>query len=707
MLLIVNEKPSQARNFAKALGGTSGTYNGTEYRITALRGHLLGMKKDMTQQVDSAKADRYKSWDATLLPWDAADVKFEKTVRGDAQDVLDELADELESADAVCIATDVDPSGEGELLAWEALERCGWDGPTKRMYFADEAPASVRKAFENMADIPSMEEDGDYVKAHARECWDFLSMQFTRAATYAARTRGWKVLVRQGRLKSVMVEMVGAQLEAIANYKKVPYYEARFKDENGNAFARDPETDGIRKADKAEAEAEAAALHESAVVVDERKMKRTAPGKLLDLAGLSSILASKGYDPKDVLDTYQKMYEDQIVSYPRTEDKKITHEQFEELLPHVDAIAAVVGVDPGLLTHREPRRTHVAEGGAHGANRPGTNVPASLDELAKYGRPAKAIYKLLAMNYLAMLAEDYEYEQMLAHVADYPEYKGKVNVPKKPGFKAVLDVEAESTDEQEDDAGCEFGSLASPYVYEGSNKKPPYPTMKWLIKKLEKYNVGTGATRTSTIADVTKADDRQLMEQKKGKLSLTEIGKISYTLLDGCRIASPEATQELFETMERVGRFEEDPATLEATVAPMVAHDRDRMLANAAKLPQGQTASAGTVVGKCPRCGRDAVAKKRSVQCSSNRFAKDDEGNWKLAEGCGWSLPRKVAGKELTDKQIESILAGKKPLVKGLVSKAGKKFEARLVLKDGKIEFDFDGVGGKKRSGSRRGKAGR
>ena len=97
------------------------------------------------------------------------------------------------------IATDVDPSGEGELLAWEALEKCGWRGPTKRMYFADEAPASVQKAFMERKPLPSMDKDGDYVKAVVRERWDLASMQFTRAATLVARKKGFRTVVRQGR----------------------------------------------------------------------------------------------------------------------------------------------------------------------------------------------------------------------------------------------------------------------------------------------------------------------------------------------------------------------------------------------------------------------------------------------------------------------------------------------------------------------------
>ncbi len=52
--------------------------------------------------------------------------------------------------------------------------------------------------------------------------------------------------------------------------------------------------------------------------------------------------------------------------------------------------------------------------------------------------------------------------------------------------------------------------------------------MKWLTKRLEKYNVGTGATRTSTLAEITKDEDRALMREKKGTPSLTDCGAVSY-----------------------------------------------------------------------------------------------------------------------------------------------------------------------------------
>lgn len=157
MELILAEKPSAARNFAKALGGKTGNYAGTEYKITNLRGHVMGLLPP-DKQVPTEKVEFYKSWDLENLPWNLNDFAWKKGILSGCKDIISGLKDELKEADCVVIATDVDPSGEGELLAWEALEKCGWRGPTKRMYFADEAPVSVQKAFRERKTLPSMDQ---------------------------------------------------------------------------------------------------------------------------------------------------------------------------------------------------------------------------------------------------------------------------------------------------------------------------------------------------------------------------------------------------------------------------------------------------------------------------------------------------------------------------------------------------------------------
>ena len=220
MILILTEKNSAARNFAKALGGMSGSFEGISYTIFALRGHVLELDKDFEHQVEPNLVERYDSWDAALLPWDPNDIKFVKVVKEGCEDILDALGASLDGIDEVVIATDNDPSGEGELLAWEALEHAGWSGRTTRAFFADEAPKSIQSAIRDRKAIPSMLEDGDYLKALARERFDFCSMQLVRLATHHARQYGFKTVVREGRLKSVMVALVGDQQKAYESYVK-------------------------------------------------------------------------------------------------------------------------------------------------------------------------------------------------------------------------------------------------------------------------------------------------------------------------------------------------------------------------------------------------------------------------------------------------------------------------------------------------------
>lgn len=693
MLLILTEKPSARRNFEKALGGREGTFDGVEYRLENLRGHVLGLRYP-EEQVPADKQEEMRKWELGLLPWDLSTFSWSKGIKPGCKELLAGLRDALKGVDEVVIATDDDPSGEGELLAWEALAWCMWDGRTSRMYFADEAVRSIQKAFRERREIESMETDGDYVKAVVRERWDFASMQFVRAATCVARQNGFRgAVVRQGRLKSVMVKFIGDQEKAHKEYVRKPFFEARFKDQNGNVFARKvDDVDEIRFGSAEEVDL--SGLHESGITEDSRTDKRTAPGKLLDLAGLSAILAKQGHKPESVLVTYQKMYEDQVVSYPRTEDKEVTPEQFEELLPLVDRIAGVVGVDAGLLTHRKPRKSHVKEGGAHGANRPGTNVPGSLAELDKYGKEARDIYLVLAKNYLAMLAEDFEYQLVQGHVTDFPEFVGETKVPMKAGFRAVFDSDAEGSDDGEGDDGAEFADPARPYVHEGANKRPQKPTMKWLNKRLEKFNVGTGATRTSTLAEITQSGRKDsLAKESKGVLSLTDCGKVSYLLLEGCQIADPKVTEELFCKMDKVGRFEENPIEVIGTVTDMVRNDMSVMVRNGGKVREsGLGGAEKVIVGKCPICGSEVILKDKTAQCSSNHYKRRDDGSWYLYTGCGFSFFRQVAGRKLSQRQVEKLLCdGRTGLLKGFKSKKGTSFDAYVTLdaKTAKTGFEF------------------
>ena len=577
MICILTEKPSAARNFAIALGGKSGVYKGEEYVITNSVGHIFAFPTDVENMVDVSKASKYKSWNTKYLPWDEKDFKWRKELDPTKKDIYKNIKQAYIDAHEIVIATDNDPSGEGTLLADEILLSFRADGKKfTRMFFEDESPKSIRKAFENRQRISSLIEDPDYIKADYRSKWDYLSMQFTRIASECAG--GYMALkggaLRNGRLKSFMNTLVGDGLKAFNEYKPVPSYQDAFIDEEGVWYLKKNNKQYPEKSD-----VDLSKLYESEVIPDSTVTKKTPPPKLLDLAALSAILASKGYKSSYVLNTYQKMYEDSVVSYPRTEDSVITLEQFNDLLPNIEKIADVIKIDKRHLTHRNPRSTHVQTNAAHGANRPGPNVPNSLTELdQKYGKGASVIYSTLATNTLTMFCEDYVYDVISGHVKDFPDYKGSVSTPVSLGFKKIW------TDPDEDDNLKEkkLGKSAKPAIKEMVPKRPPYPTMKWLMKQLEKYNVGTGATRTSVYAEITSEKSKcPLMKDVKGRITLTSFGEINYRLLQGTLIGSSKLTEQLQAEMKEIAKGKvKDTKSLLDKMKEYVLHDLNVMQNN-------------------------------------------------------------------------------------------------------------------------------
>lgn len=703
MILILAEKPSQARNFAKALSGMTGDFEGEAYVIGNARGHLYEFEK-IDKQVASGKVDRYSSWNLENLPWDERDIQWKYGLRKDASSFISALKKQAKGCDEICIATDDDPTGEGQLLAIEILLETGIHVGKKvtRMYFVDESEKEVRKAFKNRKVIPDVAKDPEYRKALFRSKWDYLSMQFTRVAT---KCGDGQTMLRQGRLKSAMVHLVGDQLDKIAAYKEIPFFSNKFRDENGIVYTNPdeptyPSEDQVPKI-----------YTDSPVKVDSKTMKKSAPPRLIDLAGLSGRLASKGIGAKTVLKTYQAMYEAQIVSYPRTEDKQITPEQFNEMLPLVDKIAKLVGVDPSILTHRVPRKTHVKTGCAHGANRPGLKVPSSLQDLTKYGPGAIEIYTMLAKSFLCMFAEDYEYEHQKGYVEKYPDFVGTANVPVKQGWKAV-DGDADMDDEEASAKG--LGTHAEPFVHRGVPPKPTYPTMRWLMKQLEMRDVGTGATRTSIYADVTNPRiPGYLLEERKGKISMTKAGQMSHRLLPGTHIGDLSLTESLMADMRAIEAGEKDPDACLAAVKQMVVEDIETMRRNGQSMRkdlgiveyQEKEKFQGTWNGKVvsfnrvfgghrftdDECARLCKGEQITIEITtkSGGTAKMTGGladqtynghDFVGFKGAFDPVPGSWCGHTFTDEERRILKSGGSVYVKGLKSKAGKVFDAELTL---------------------------
>lgn len=637
---ILVEKDKALQKFKIAFGGVSGTYKGTPFVLAKTSGHAYQFKEPHLM-VEKSKQSKYKSWAVSNIPWDYKDFKWKYDVIPTARKMVDNIYDSFKDCDEIVIATDIDPSGEGFLLAAEILQNTKLDKKKlSRMFFVDETAPSLQKAFAERKSLDKLENHYEYQMAFFRARWDFISMQHTRLAT---KISGSKTVLRNGRLKSTMVDFVARALEDLEKYEEIPFYQNKFKDENGIIYTNSKEPIYENKEDVPKS------YKDSKVILSKTTRKSTKPPLLMDLAQLGGVLSSRGIGSKEVLTTYQKLYEADIVSYPRVEDKNITFEQFNELLPLVDSIANLVGVDTKLLTVRKPRPTHVMDKGSHGANRPGLVVPKSLEELSKYGRAAKHIYTTLAKNFLAMFGEDYIYDNQSGYLEDYPNFKGSTNVPVSLGWKAVY-----QTDDEEEETSKGLGTIAKPFIHTGYPPKPPYPTQRWLTKKLANNDVGTGATRLNTYSEITSKTSKTslLSEEKGGRLNLTDVGFINKQIIRDTNIADVKVSEMVINAMKVIsqGNYEIADKILNE-FQDLVLKDLEIMRKNRANL-------------KFPS------------------YEKKEKHSVETEDGKTLEFNKTWGGHTFTEEEVEKLINGETIEIRGLKNKRGKEYGVRGRLEE-------------------------
>lgn len=651
-LLILAEKSSAYKKFAHILGGVTGNIGNDTYELVHSHGHLMKLK-DPQDQVSSDKVDRYAEWNSyDAFPWNLDDFAWKKTyIDADAKKNIQQIKIAAQDKDAIVIATDCDPSGEGDLLAWEIIDAIGWRSTVYRAYFSTEA--KIKEAIINRKDVSDKFHNGEYLEATSRQRFDYGSMQLSRIATLAAKQAGYnpKVL-RLGRFKTALVNIIYQQQQKIKNYVKKPYFEVRYKDANGNIFKRDfQENDTFRFEKKVDATNDLVHFKPDNVIIDSIVTKTTEPPSLINLMGLADLLNKRGFTTQEVNETYQKMYEADYVSYPRTEDTKVDQKDFDELLPLIDSIANIVGVDRSLLTHRTARKKYITAKADHGANRPGTTVPANLDELEeKFGKCGREIYVTLSKAYLAILCEDYVYEQQKGHLSNNPAFKSVTNIPKKLNYKLVFneqDLDADTSSKNHSG----FISNTNPYIYEGSNTAPSKPTLSFLRKFLKKNKIGTGATQLSTITEISNSKDpTALIEATKNGYELTFNGLASALLTQGCQISSTHVTKQLLDYMKAVKLFKVRSEKIPTLMTVIVKHDMPLIRQNI------------TLIKNDPKLKQLAASLPKPPERVTGTYTLTGETI---------NFNRLFSGHRFSDEEIQALLAGKDIKVK-CKSKKGK-----------------------------------
>ena len=418
MRLFLCEKPSQGKDIGRILGATQrgeGCLNGSGVTITWCIGHL----------VEAAAPEVY---DATLKRWSLEQLpiipqQWRVEVKPKTATQFKVVKALLAKATHLVIATDADR--EGELIAREIIDLCGYRGPIERLWLSALNDASIRTALGKLR--PSSDTLPMYYSALARSRADWLvGMNLSRLFTVLGRQAGYDGVLSVGRVQTPTLKLVVDRDREIAAFKSVPFWGIDVSlSAEGQAFAAqwvapdDCTDDAGRCLQQPVAQHAAQQIRAagSAQVVSVRTERvREGPPLLFDLSTLQEVCSRQvGLDVQETLQIAQALYEThKATTYPRSDSGYLPESMFAEVPIVLDSL---LNTDPSLRPimgqldrSQRSRAWNDGKVTAHHGIIP-TLEPANLSALSE---KELAVYRLIRAHYLAQFLPHHEFDRTVA-----------------------------------------------------------------------------------------------------------------------------------------------------------------------------------------------------------------------------------------------------------------------------------------------------
>ena len=687
---IIAEKPSVARDIAHIVGATSkqdGYMEGCGYVVTWAMGHLIALAMP-----ESYGFSTYKAEDLPIRP-----NPFQLVVRQARRDKeyisdpaalkqLKVIRSCFDKADRIIVATDA--GREGELIFRYIHQHLNCHKPFDRLWISSLTDKAIREGLSNLK--PGNYYDNLYHSAKARSEADWLVGINASRALSIARKGGYSL----GRVQTPTLAMVCRRYIENRDFSSVPYWKLSVLTEKEGVSLK-----AIGSADyesEALAQTALAALRSQSQLTVEtvtRKVTHTAPPLLYDLTALQKDANRRhGFSADKTLSIAQSLYEKKITTYPRTGSRYISEDVFEE----VPVLLRKIG-----MPLSNPLNRHSVDNAKitdHHAIIPTGETPSGLST------DETTIYQMVVNRFVEAFSLNSEEERMLVQFTDGTNtFTWKAYRQISLGWKAVQkgkEVEAEKKEDSDEQVlpslpdltEGEVLSLVSAEIIEHKTKPKPLYTEATLLSAMEnagkevkeddkrkvmaECGIGTPATRANIIETLILRD---YIRRDKKSIIPTEKGLAVYEIVKDKKIANAEMT----------GAWELALAAIEAGKMP------------SDKFSQGINSYVGTIceellslsseqksypVYRCPKCGQQSVGIYAKVAKCRH-------------ETCGFHVFRDVCGIHLSEDHIRDLISsGRTPILKGLTSKAGKKFNVRLVLGEDYItSFEFENKKGKQR----------
>lgn len=489
--LVLAEKPSVAKDIAKALGvfgGKDGYIEGNDYIVTWALGHLVTLADPEEYKPE------YKEWRMDYLPMIPDRMKL--TVIGNSAKQYRTVKFLLDRKDVSEIIIATDAGREGELVARWILEKAGVRKPMKRLWISSVTEKAIRDGFSKLRD--SREYDNLYRSAEARSHADWIvGINGTRALTVKHNAQ-----LSLGRVQTPTLAIVQAREEENRSFKAQEFHTLRltagnlhFNHEGGRIFVRSRAEELVKS------------LQGKDLMVTEvtkTDKKRYAP-ELYDLTELQRDgNRLYGYSPKETLTIMQMLYErHKVLTYPRTDSRYLTTDMVGTLAERVKAC----GIGEIALHAREilkkgivgkPSFVNDKKVSDHHAIIP-TEESVILNTLTDKERK---IYLLVVKRFLSALMDPYEYRELaLKGTVGGETFTLKLKVTLKQGFRAL-------TKDQEEDA---VEDMDLPEIHKGDRLKVTDISLKrGMTEAPGPFNEGTLLTAMENPGKYMASDDKTL-----------------------------------------------------------------------------------------------------------------------------------------------------------------------------------------------------
>lgn len=437
--LIITEKPSVAREFAKALKEQMQTQNGylesKNYVITWCVGHLV------TMSYPDAYDEALKRWSLDTIPFIPEEYRYEIIDNVKKQFLI---IKQLFHRDDIEIIYNAGDSGrEGEYIQRLVLQMAGYNknAKLKRIWIDSQTEEEILRGIKEAKDMSEYDNLSSAAYLRAKEDY-LMGINFSRALTlkYSNSVKQFlktdKAVISVGRVMTCVLGMVVSREREIRAFVKTPFYkmvasfvvnnvtyEGEWKvtgDSKYAGYSKLYKENGFLEKEDAEQFLLSLKDEKEAIIVDISKKKISKnPPLLYNLAELQNE-CSKLFkiSPDETLKIAQELYEKKLTTYPRTDARVLSTAVVKEITKNLNGLKNI-GTMKGFVDEIYERKLYSKLSKSKYVNDKQITdhyaiIPTGqgLNAFSSLSDNSKKVYEIIVRRFLSIFFEPAVYQKI-------------------------------------------------------------------------------------------------------------------------------------------------------------------------------------------------------------------------------------------------------------------------------------------------------